>query len=251
MASQEELYIFLPSSVKSVTFENTLSKFQTSLTSPVTLTPGFNYEAALLKIIYPTTAENVYDGNFEYFSFQLAELSYARIPSAYYSIPTEFLKAFAAALGPDSEHYSLSVDFQRKRFLLTTKGDSKHAPYIRFSKNLQVLTGLPTAVHKATVVEGTTWDPSGGLTCIYCYSDLVRNSLIGNNAAPIVAVLKYNQAETGAVEYEPKNAVYLPLATNYLDNITVELRAKTGILFPFTTGETMLLFHIRMKRPAL
>lgn len=100
-----------------------------------------------------------------------------------------------------------------------------------------------------------TWDSTGGVHSIYCYCDIIRNINIGDTTAPVLAVINY-KGEVGdrnlkLIEYEPKNPIYIPVSKNIFDNIKVELRTKTGLYYPFSAGEVLLLVHIRPREPKL
>lgn len=256
MVEQSELYLYLPSSVTSTVIENKISHFTTTFHSPINLQTQYEYEAALLKIIYPATATNVYDGRITYYNYTLKKLEHTRIKKGQYMLPDQFIDAFNKVLLNDSsKNYKLMVDQISKRFYLhCTSGDGgKTQPFISFSGNLQTLTGLPEEVSRTGYTYGVnSWNVSGGLQNLYVYTDLVQQSNIGNTLAPILAVINYSGIpgdNRQQIQYEPQTPIYIPVVQNILDTITVELRTKTGQYFPFMSGESFLLIHIKPKLP--
>ena len=134
-------------------------------------------------------------------------------------------------------------------------GDKKkNKPYISFSENLQALTGLPSEISKEGLTVGkNSWDVTGGMQNMYIYSDLVQYSNIGDTTAPVLSVVNYRggPGKLEHLEYEPTTPVYVPVSHTVFDSIRVKLITKTGDYFPFTSGETMLLVHVRPREPRL
>ena len=243
----EEIYLYLPSSVYSYGgIENKINKYCTVLNAPIHLLEGVEYEAGVIKIIYPTSAKNVYNGDFTYYSYAQKMKILTRIAAGQYKIPEEFIEQFSKVLGYDKAYYKLTADSQSKKFMMECVKDD---PYLELSQNLQALTGFPEKIAEKGYTLGEYWNSTGGLTNLYCYSDLIVNSNIGNTVAPVAAVIKYKQDEEGgSTEYEPQNPIYIPVSKTFIDTVTIEFRSKAGIPFPFMSGETMVVFHIRPKQ---
>ena len=253
MSDKEEAYFYLPSSVKSKTsIENTISHYVTFLTAPIRMLDGFEYEIALIKVLYPFTASNLYDGKIEYWSYEENGVVFSRITEGIYTdFPGKLLEEFKLALDLDSEYYILTFDNISNKFALslTSQLGSKITPYINFSKNLQTLTGFSETVKGTKKISSVdSGDSSGGLQNMYCYCNLVDNVNIGDTVAPILAVINYKSSGETQGVFEPSNPIYLPLSIKIIDNIVIEFRTKTGAYFPFTSGEVTAVLHIRPKR---
>jgi len=253
MAEVDELYLYLPSSVKSILADNTISHYTTNLKTPVTLSKGMDYEAALIKMIYPSTVENLYDGVLEFYNYNLKRNLPTRIASGFYETPEELIKAFNKVLGYDKKNYSISVDKITRKFIVKCEmDDGKTAPFLKLSENLQVLTGLPRFIMGRGYTKSmNSYDLTGGIQNIYCYCDLVRNVNVGDTVGPLLAVLSYKNSNSAQIEYEPKNPIYVPVNKNLINDITLELRTKTGKYIPFTSGETLVVIHIHQSTPSL
>lgn len=255
MAQVEELYLYLPSAVKSVVIENTISHYTTLLKAPVQLSPEYSYEAALLKVIYPSNVYNVYSGHLSYYSYTLKTENHTRIAEGVYYTPDDVMKALAYVLGHDQANYLLSIDKRSRKFQLELKPPPKSAvtPFMKLSKNLQVITGLPDEITKEGITSSAQgWDMSGGVQNIYCYCDLLQNVNIGDTHAPVLCVLAYKPGlRSSQVEYSAQNPIYTPINKTLIEEITIEFRTKVGDYVPFITGEAMVLIHIRPKLPRL
>lgn len=256
MSTVDELYLYLPSSVKSTVVENAISHYTTLLHAPVKLAAEYEYEVGLVKLIYPTTVYNIYAGNFSYYSYELKKIEHTRIQAGFYQNASDVMKAFAHILGVDQSYYVFSIDVQSRKFLVNCKPKtgSTVKPYLELSENLQVITGLPKVIFKQGFTVGTgSWDMTGGVQNMYIYISLAKNINIGQTLAPVLSVVNYDKSLSAQVEYEPKNVVYVPLNVSAyeIQNITVELRTKTGDYVPFTAGEALLVVHIRPRIPRL
>ncbi|MCP4393476.1 MAG: hypothetical protein GY804_04310 [Alphaproteobacteria bacterium] len=250
MAEQSEIYLYLPSSVKSFTVENTVSKYLTHLSTPIRMQEGLEYEIALLKLIYPSNAQNIHDGTYRYYSYIHSRIIPSRIPAGQYKIPDDLVVAFEKSLGKDAQYYEFSADKISQKFLVKCGTDS----YMELSENLQAVTGLPETISKAGITVGSnSYDENGGMQNMYIYTDLVQLTNIGDTLGPVLSVVNY-KGHSGILHhltYEPSTPVYVPLSKTYLDSITVELKTKTGRQFPFTSGEILVLIHVRQKEPRL
>jgi hypothetical protein len=251
----EELYLYLSSSVYSKTgLPNTISVFSTSLPTEIRLDRAYDYEVALIKLIYPSTAYNIYEGSFSYYSYALETTNAASVPPGHYTSAQQFANEFnQALLETDREYYVLTVVRDHFRIECKRKDESTVSPYIEFSKNIQSFTGLPEIIDGEGITEGKTpWDPYGGCHNIYIYSDIVKSVNVGDTVAPLLAVTTYQNTEDHRqIEYEPKTPIYIPLSKDILDTVSVELRTKLGVRYPFSSGEVILVTHIKMQRPKL
>ena len=251
----DDLYLYLPSSVKNKEIDNTISHFTTKLSTPIHLSEGWGYEVALVKLIYPSTAMNIYDGQLEFYSFAIKRIDYGRIPAGFYKLPENFINAFNVAIGDeDRKYYKLTSDITRKIFILecSTPAGDKTKPQIHLSQNLQAITGLNEKMERGgTYTSDATWDVTGGLHNMYLYSDAIKNTNIGNTVAPVLSVVSYRPDSEFQVEYQPKNLIYLPLSTDFIQTVLIEVTTKTGQYFPFSSGELLVVLHIRARRSRL
>ena len=265
----EGRYLFLPSSVADPDIvpadRNTLSHYETKLANPLRLDPRFPYEAALVKLIYTTSAQNIVDAQFESYSYATRRFLLARVPDGYYKSPDALMKTFQRQITEqDRPYYVLAFDSVARKFNLFLRKNPADSvlPQIKFiTPALRNFLGLhrtdaysvpPLQPHGFIVFAGETpWDVAGGHDNIYLYTDLVQHSPIGNGEAPVMTIVNYfAQGDLDAavqVEYQPKHLIYLPVNKRLVQRVRVELRTKTGQFFPFAFGETIVVIHIRPK----
>ena len=74
------------------------------------------------------------------------------------------------------------------------------------------------------------------LETFYVYSDVCQKSIVGNELANILCTVPFRPGTTfeGQVQWSPRNIFYMPLRKdNWLHNIQIEVRTKTGVYAPF------------------
>jgi hypothetical protein len=255
MGEVDDLYLYLPSSVVSVSeVANTISHYTTPLRAPISLAPGIDYEAALVKLIYPVTVQNCYDGYMEFYSYTFKRNVLTSVAAGFYLRPRDLLPAINKVLLADKKYYKVSINLTSRKFVINCEvpPNSEEQPYIKFSDNLQVLTGLPRYItDRGYTISKDSFDMTGGIQNIYCYCDLLKNVNIGDALAPIAAVVSYSPTSEAQAVYEATNPIYVPLKQTEFSEVTIELRTKTGAYVPFTSGEVMCIIHIRQKMPSL
>lgn len=224
-------------------------EFTTKLMTKVNLTPGYSFECALTKIIYPNTLANCYDGHISYYSYTLQKHEYVRIPSNYYALPKDFIEAWKSILQKDFQYYELATtDTNPNRFSLLLRSDgSGKEPTIELSKNLSVLTGLPQKISKeGHMVSEKNWDNLGGCGILFIYSNITENILMKTTSAPLLHVVKFDHDENKSyLEYEPSHRIYVPLQRRFLNEVTIALKNNINHPFPFLSGEVVIVMHIR------
>ena len=120
---------------------------------------------------------------------------------------------------------------------------------MKLSDNLAVITGLPRFItgYGLTVSE-QPFDMSGGIQNLYLYCDLMHNSNIGDVMGPLLSIFSYHKSTTAAqLEYEPKNLVYMPITSEIISEVTIETRTKVGVYAPFSSGELLVVLHVRPR----
>ena len=242
---KEDFYLCLSAPVNSTT----LSEFSTKLANRVNLTPGYAFECALAKIIYPNIIANCHDGEISYYSFTLRKIEHTRIPLGFYSLPEDLISAWKSALQTDSKYYELSVaNAKSKRFSLLLKSDETGVlPRIELSQNLTLLTGLPRTIsNEGYSVSDKSWDVFGGSGILYIYTNFTENVLINTTSAPLLNVVKFElDTNKPYLEYEPQHRIYVPLENRTLGEVKIAIKTRDGKPFPFLSGELVIVIHIR------
>ena len=84
---------------------------------------------------------------------------------------------------------------------------------------------------------------------IFIYSDIVRLVMVGNGYAPLLKLLPTNEQDRGKyVTKEFIDRYYMPLSSNYIKQITIDLRDDQGSNIRFTGGKVTVVLHFRPKQ---
>lgn len=252
MAERDEVYLYLRSSVKPVFDVNTVSHFHTYFGNPILLSDGVTYEAGVVKLMYPVTRKTIYDGNFEFYSFVHKRVQRATITTGNYDDPRAMAHTLNTTLGPDAPYYVWSVDLNEKHFFLQCNPapGSLAAPYCKLSNNLRIYTGLLQTIQRAgTFQSEKVYDLTGGTEHIYVYSDLIGPTNIGDTVAPLMMICGYGAPSNFShVEHEVRQICYFPMRDiTILNSVDIQLKTGDGDFYPFTSGEVIVLIHIRPK----
>ena len=117
-----------------------------------------------------------------------------------------------------------------------------------FSELLGFATGVlhGTGYHASTYV----YNVFANLETFYVYSDVCEKSIVGDELANILCTVPFNAKTTfeGQIHWAPRNIFYMPLRKdNWLHNIQIEVRTKTGVLAPFADSVSaffvLLIIH--------
>lgn len=245
--AQSQVFIYLPSSVKTKLYDNKISHFVTEFSAPILLNESFDYEAAILKVLYPTSIQNVYNGSITYFSFAAKKMSDVSIPTGSYS-PEEIVVAFNKTMGADNPFYKLALDKDAKKFYLQLNSSGGIQPQMLLGNDLQAFLGMPPMMNGNGKYNLTPYDLTAGLSAAYLYTDLTSYISVGDTRAPLLCVFTLNTKDAAPqLEYQPSKPLYIPVTKNLISDIKIEIRGRTGVFIPFESGEIVCLIHIRPR----
>ena len=203
---------------------------------------GKENEVALIKMIYPNEAHNVYAGSFQIYSFRLGAMANLKIPRGAYTTGPDFVTAFQKTLGrADKTAYSLTFNRQTHYFKLTLNDP---ACTIRWSENLQDLTGFGSQTYQGQGEFQATskFNPWNKMNSLYLYTSIVGQQNIGSNYVPLLSIIPFQEDPNSSVtEYSPRFPLFLNCSKRIVDRIDFEIKTETGISFPFQVGQTVVI----------
>lgn len=247
----EGVYVYLPSSVKPIWGNNRNNSYTTRLAERIELEDSLEYECAMIKMVYPSDAWNIYNGKVS-FKDEIGTIKTVNIISEKYETPDDFIEAYNSVLGKImSEKYLLK--FKDKKFTLKISNGTTSS-YINFSKNIQIFTGLNENYDEEGMFTGKNdYDILGGIDLVYTYCSLVKYTRVGDSLVPVISIHQFqsgkNFGKSHQTEYSPIKPIYLPLNTRLIDTIKIDIRTETGMFFPFVgRGEVLILLHIRPRK---
>ena len=77
---------------------------------------------------------------------------------------------------------------------------------------------------------------------LYVYSNAGRSVITGAKVTDLLREVPYNPEEIG---YEPKHIQYIPLRSDVVDIIEVQVSESDGSLVNFEPGDTLVTLHFK------
>ena len=77
---------------------------------------------------------------------------------------------------------------------------------------------------------------------LYVYSNAGRSVITGDKVTDLLREVPYNPEEIG---YEPKHIQYIPLRSDVVDIIEVQVSENDGSLVNFEPGDTVVTLHYK------
>ena len=146
---------------------------------------------------------------------------------------------------------SIALDDATGMFSVKFLGDTKS---VQLSPRMAELLGFPTTESGVTLWE-TSKAPmlpqlEGSAHSLYVYSSVVENQLVGHTVAPLLRVVCPTKSQMGdKVSEKYIRPYYIPVNTNYIDTIDIQIRTTNGHLFPFLSGDPVVLnLHFQPRK---
>jgi hypothetical protein len=278
----DEFYVFLPSNIRSDIFpENKTSKYSTALPNNLELGEGDIWEVCLAEITYPHTWFNITLDDFvEVYKHSTALVN---VEEAIHGAPKTRVKLksgyynsneLIATLNEILVEHEVNGEFHFKSENNTVSLRLGTLQHIKLSKNLAAILGFIEnrnfhgsfdrsfnvspdedggMIH--TPLERNTYHHSNkGLDInnithnIFVYTNIINYSLVGNVYAPILRTVPTYSANRGSyVTKEFIHKYYHRLSSNYIKQITIDLRDDQGENIKFHSGKVSVILHFRRK----
>lgn len=264
-----DFYVILPSSVICPEFpNNTSSKYSTLLPSQLEL-GDFDWEVALVEITYPHTWFNINTSQTIRIQTSERRLEEATIRPGFFSSTEELIKTVNFHLTTKSMtkfyyqslYNNIRVHVKRGENLILPR---TLANILGFGNQNAILTSHDTPVIDPHPIESAFEDISPSDTNvesltgvdlnanthnIFIYSDIIKHVVVGNTYAPLLRILATNEQDHG--RYVTKEFIvrnYVPLSSNYVKQISIDLRDGQGQNIQFTSGKVTVVLHFRMRK---
>lgn len=130
-------------------------------------------------------------------------------------------------LGVKTTHYTLTSD--EKTFGVLERGEYSMCP-----SSCKGLT-FPTTVNYISVPR------------LMVYSDIVRNTHFGPTQASVIAIVENGTVFGQQYSWSASKIMYVPVKTNYIDQIHIVIRDEVGHEVKFEAGSVMLQLHFRKR----
>lgn len=89
-------------------------------------------------------------------------------------------------------------------------------------------------------------DINAGIHTLYVYSDIVKPSFVGDTFSKILRIVQVPNVKFGdSVKQIFDNPHYLPLNSNEINSIEIDIKDDTGQPIKFRFGRTICVLHFR------
>ena len=205
------------------------------------------WEVALVDIIYPHSWLNVNRENNRYNLTVGGQIKTpGQLPEGQYSDPESICLALNRSL-PGSMKNNVQFNINP-----TTHKAEAH---VRSNTEVDLCEGLAQLLgfSKRNLTENTQAsflpDINGGLFALYVYTDVIENQRVGDVSAPLLRIVPTDPKKTGhVITHSYQMPHYLPVKTNYIDTIQIDIRSDFGEKVPFQCGKVVVKLHFRSTR---
>jgi hypothetical protein len=242
----EQFVITLPSNSQS---GNAPDKFRTQL--PTSLHFDDDWEVALYTIVYPRTWQNVPAGNMITVTTTVAdssskEVRYESIPAAHYDSVEILARTIQQQINRDNNPMLPSLRFhstERKVYFLIPFGTS-----LQFDSEISAILGLRDgALVDVTSTGASTAAMATDVTAIYVYSNIVQPQVVGNTYSSLLQIVPVQGQFGDIVQYSPPKLLYVPLRSNTISSIEINLARSSAELISFQTGHVIVQLHFQKR----
>ena len=82
---------------------------------------------------------------------------------------------------------------------------------------------------------------------VMVYTDLVQSTVVGNGKFPLLRKLSVDRQGTGRVTVEPYHREWIPLQTNWIEMVEIQLSTPGGELTHLSPGKTLVTIGLRQR----
>ena len=249
------------------------SNYITKLATPITIDPS-QWEVGLVEFCYPTTWNNVVDGEVKVIVPRpghdaLSEIKVGKIRATRADNPTTLMKVLTGALDEalGEEHkgkIALNYDYSNGGAVVNL--EARYA--VIFPVDINIQLGFGGAPYTQLVNDGTgKTGPTRGAGYafftgnkvtstyrvdtermrrdLYVYSDVVEHQRVGDTVAPLLRHVVHSHGSRELVEVSFVNIHYVPVSRGYFDSIEIQISDGTGEKISFEHGDTLCKLHFR------
>lgn len=261
--SENQFVITLPSNSQE---GNTASKFRTQLPAPINF--GSEWEFGLNQILYNHTWENLTKPSQIVIAVPVLpepdpEASTespasppsggstkrrtvaATVPSGYYDDTAQLVRIVnssiktVAGAGIELTYHTT----ERRVYIKVSAGYA-----LLFDDQLSQLLGFRK---QTTIARSTAGDPritsNSDLTCIYVYTNIAKPQITGNTQSPLLQLIPVSGSYGEVEQFSPRKVLYIPLRSNIVSSIEIQLCNSDGELIDFKTGHTVVQLHFQKR----
>ena len=208
------------------------------------------YECALTEIIFPNRFKNVRDNSNEIKVYQFDNIKNAteyKIEPYYYSSVELLIKKIKEVI--PLSFISITFDSIKER----SRVQVSNGYCIHFGSDIARILGFPSnnlikSIDKNKVSEISPYHatPTGGLSTVYVYTDIIKPQIVGETATPLLRIINWNHStmeDNTALTFE--KLYFIPLKNVHFDVINILLLDDTGREIAFEYGKVVVVLEFK------
>lgn len=235
-----DFYITLPASDAS-NRGNTSARFITRLPETLKLTKG-RHVIGLTQLIYPVSYFNVHTDMTYSITEPDGRETFVTIPAGHYTTPESIITTLNS--NPLTHGIQFIYEDQQQRIRLQLNSLIHH---VYFEPALAYFLGFDTENHYESVMAARPVDYTNNINTMYVYCDAVDYSIVGSQKSNLLQCIPTaTPHDFGKMENYSFNPVrYIPIASEFIDSIAVDIMDEFGRPFKFNFGSTVLTLHVK------
>ena len=175
------------------------------------------------------------------------------VPEGYYEKPRDLLFAMKDKVRAESptahERITLPMDSHSRRCKVVLKDNASFIP----NKHILKMLGFKnktTLDH--TQISSEIADLNRDMHVFFVYSDLIQPVMVGHDQVPLLRTIEVPHAVAGSVITRSyTNPHYLPLRSNDIEEIEINITKGSGELVHFNGGLAIVKLHFKQMSPLL
>lgn len=246
MEAEPHFFLLLPSNASlEIYSDNTLTSFTVHLPEPIVLEG--DYEVGLQSIIWPRTINTISESSKRLFytlssgrsdAVVISEGKYDTMSSLIDHMNTQLKSAV-------SDNIQIKFNPISEKVFVTVKNGHQLIVENKLSHILGF--GGERKVSANSQESPFVTDLSGGLECLYIYSNIVSYQIVDDTKARLLKVIPI-EGKHGEMVYRSFDVpTYYPIGTKDFQDVSIDLRTSAGNKIPFSHGRIVVNLHFRRK----
>lgn len=244
---EAQFFLLLPSNASlNLYSDNTLTSYTVHLPEPIILEG--DYEVGLQSIIWPKTFNNITENSGRlYYQTPSGSSDAVIISRGYYESMTRLLNQINKQLRENvGDNIHMKFEPQSEKVFVTLKKGYQ----LILSNDLSQILGFG---NERKLVSQSQYSPfvsdlSGGMQCLYVYSDIVSFQIVGDTKARLLKVLPVEGKHGDTIYRSFDVPTYYPVGTKEFQDINIDIRDGSGRKIQFQRGRVVVNLHFRKRQ---
>ena len=244
---EAQFFLLLPSNASlNLYSDNTLTSYIVQLPEPIILEG--EYEVGLQSIIWPRTFNNITESSKRlYYQTPSGLADVVLLSKGYYESMTSLIDHINKQLKEDvAENIHTKFEPQSEKVFVTVKNGYQ----LLLSNDLSQILGFGNEMKTISQSQYSPFvsDLSGGMQCLYVYSDIVSFQIVGDTKARLLKVLPVEGKHGDAIYRSFDVPTYYPVGTKEFQDIKIDIRDGSGRKIQFQRGRVVVNLHFRKRQ---